>query len=407
MRGSELIFMKIKTNILFLLLFVTTLTLNAQVEFIEVESFEQMKAVQKKASDQMLMLYVDVYATWCGPCKMMDSEVYTDQSVADYMNAHYVSVRMDGESDWGRIYASEQQLEGYPSMFIFSDDGERVSKIVGFTPAEELIGSLKSVNEGFSKVKSYRASYRKGTLEAEGFADYVTLVREMGNQEVAEGLASEYMEKMMESKPKLSDNDIRVVAFHMDLDDTWWDGFSSDTDRLRRVLKEDYTLAMVKIHNNTLVKPVEEEGIDLVSQMANDLAPMVESESGSWDLRSLPFIQYYYYTDRTDELVAYVDKRFETDRKDDHRWLYGAASQITDMDQQYQTEVLLKKEAEWYAVCIELEEHFDYYFYQGMVFFFLQNREKAKSSFLKAESIASTREQQEMIAQVLGFINNR
>ncbi|MCK4880659.1 MAG: thioredoxin family protein, partial [Bacteroidales bacterium] len=156
--------MKIKTNILFLLLFVTTLTLNAQVEFIEVESFEQMKAVQKKASDQMLMLYVDVYATWCGPCKMMDSEVYTDQSVADYMNAHYVSVRMDGESDWGRIYASEQQLEGYPSMFIFSDDGERVSKIVGFTPAEELIGSLKSVNEGFSKVKSYRASYRKGTL---------------------------------------------------------------------------------------------------------------------------------------------------------------------------------------------------------------------------------------------------
>jgi len=255
--------MKIKTNIFFLLLVVTTLTLNAQVEFIEVETLEQMKAVQKKASDQMLMLYVDVYATWCGPCKMMDREVYTDPSVADYMNAHYVSVRMDGESDWGRIYASEQQLEGYPSMFIFSDDGERVSKIVGFTPAEKLIGSLKSVNEGFSKVKSYRASYRNGTLEAEGFADYVTVVREMGNQEEAEALASEYMEKVMESKPKpkLSDNDIRVVAFHMDLDDIWWDGFSSDTDRLRRVLKEDYILAMEKIYNNTLVKAVEEERI--------------------------------------------------------------------------------------------------------------------------------------------------
>ena len=407
MRGSELIYMKIKTNIFFLLLFVTTLILNAQVEFIEVETLEQMKAVQKKASDQMLMLYVDVYATWCGPCKMMDREVYTDPSVADYMNAHYVSVRMDGESDWGRIYASEQQLEGYPSMFIFSDDGERVSKIVGFTPAEKLIGSLKSVNEGFSKVKSYRASYRNGTLEAEGFADYVTVVREMGNQEEAEALASEYMEKVMESKPKLSDNDIRVVAFHMDLDDIWWDGFSSDTDRLRRVLKEDYILAMEKIYNNTLVKAVEEERIDLVSKMANQLAPIVEREGGSWDLRSLPFIQYFYYTDRADELISYIDKRFETDRKDDHRWLYGAASQITDMDQQYQTELLLKKEAEWYAACIELEEHFDYYFYQGMVLFFLQNREKSKSSFLRAESMAATREQKEMVAQVLGFINNQ
>lgn len=405
MRGSELNYMKIKTNILFLLLFVIQLTLNAQVEFIEVETPEQMKAVQKRASDQMLMMFVDVYATWCGPCKMMDREVYTDPSVADYMNAHYVSVRMNGESDYGRIYASKQQLEGYPSMFIFSDDGERVSNIVGFTPAEELVGTLKSVTEGFSKVKSYRASYRNGTLEAEGFADYITVVREMGNQEEAEELASAYMEQVI--GPKLSDNDIRVVAFHMDLDDTWWDRFSSDSDRLRRVLEEDYMLAMEKIYNNTLVKAVEDDRIDLVSKMANELAPLVENETGSWDLRSLPFIQYYYYTDRTDELITYVDKRFEADRKDDHRWLYGAASQITDMDQQYQTELLLKKGAEWYAACIELEEHFDYYFYQGMVLFFLQDRDRAKGSFLKAESMASTQEQQEMIAQVMGFINSQ
>ena len=87
-----------------------------------------------------------------------------------------------------------------------------------------------------------------------------------------------------------------------------------------------------------------------------------------------------------DELIAYVDQRFETDRKDDHRWLYGAASQITDMDQQYQTALLLKKEAEWFATCIDLEEHFDYFFYHGMVLFFLKEREEAKTSFLKAES---------------------
>ncbi len=40
---------------------------------------------------------------------------------------------MDGETDYGRTYASENKLEGYPSMFIFSDDGERVSKIMGVT----------------------------------------------------------------------------------------------------------------------------------------------------------------------------------------------------------------------------------------------------------------------------------
>lgn len=400
--------MKIKAKTFFLLLWVMSLTLNAQVKFIEVETLEQMEDAQKKASDQMLMLFVDVYATWCGPCKMMDSEVYTDPAVADYMNAHYVSVRMDGESAFGELYASEQQLEGYPSMFIFSDEGERVSKIVGFTGAEELVGTLQSVNEGYSKVKSYRASYLKGTLEAAGFADYIKVVRDMGNQDEAEVLAYEYVDQLLAEKPSLSDDDIRVVAFYMDLDDTWWDQLHADPDRLRRVLDDDYMLAMEKIYNNTLVKAVEEERVDLVSKMANELAPLVEeSETGSWDLRSLPFIQYYYYAGKNDELIAYVDKRFESDRKDDHRWLYGAASQITDMDQQYQTELLLQKEAEWYAACIQLEEQFDYYFYQGMVFFFLKDRDKALISFDKADSMASTQEQKDMVAQVLGYIQGR
>ena len=323
------------------------------------------------------------------------------------MNTHYVNVRLDGETDYGRIFVSEQQLEGYPTMFIFSDDGERISKIVGYRPATDLVSSLKSVNEGYGKMKILRARYNNGTIGEEEFADYITVVREMGNQEKAEELTSEYVEKTMDQKGRLSDSDIRVVAFYTDLDDAWWERFSEDRERLKQVLKEDYILAMEKIYNRSLVKAVEEERIDMISRMANELAPLVENEAGSWDLRSLPFIQFYYYTDRIDELVTYVDKRFETDRKGDHRWLFGAASQITSMDQQYRTPELLKKESDWFAACILLEEHFDYYFYQGTVLFFLKESEKAKDAFLRAEKLASTQEQRESVAQVLGYINNQ
>jgi len=394
-----------KSFALILLLLLIPVVIKSQVQFIEVSTLQEMEAVQKKASDQMLMLYVDVYATWCGPCKMMDQQVYTDPAVADFMNTQFVNVRLDGECDYGRQYVTEQQLEGYPTMYIFSDEGERVSKIVGFTPAEELVVTLKSTTEGYQKVKRFRSMHRQGTLEDADFADYIAVVREMGNLEEADKLAGEYVEQVMDSK--LSDNDIRVVAFHMDLDDTWWNTFSADRERLGRILGEDYLPAMEKIYNNTLIKAVEEDRIDLVSKLANELSPLVEKETGSWDLRSLPFIQYYYYTEQTEDLINYVDQRFETDRKGDHRWLYGAASQITDMDQQTQNESLLKKEAEWFAACIELEEHFDYFFYQGMVLFFLQEREDARSSFLKAESMASTPEQKQLIAQVLGFVKSQ
>lgn len=377
-----------------------------QVNFIEVTTLEEMVVAQKKASDQQLMLFVDVYATWCGPCKIMDKEVYTDPSVAEYMNANFVSVRLDGETDYGRKYATEQQLEGYPSMFIFSRDGDPVSKVVGFTPAEELVSSLKGTAENHKAMKVYKTKYARGTIENSEFEEYITVVREMGNQEEAEKLASEYIELIFDGK--LSDSDIRVVAFYMDLEDDWWPGFSSDKDRLKNVLGDNYILAIEKIYNNTLVKAVEEDRIQLISQMSNELAPLVEGElTSSWDLRSLPFIQYYYYTDQVEELISYVDQRYASDRKGDHLWLYGAASQITDMDQQYLTEALLNKGVEWFQTCLDLEENFDYFFYHGMVLFFLKKNEDAKASFLSAESLAYTDEQQNMIGQVLEFVNSQ
>lgn len=379
--------------------------INAQVDFVEVTTLQEMELMQKKASDQQLMLFVDVYATWCGPCKLMDQDVYTDPTVAEYMNANFISVRIDGECDYGRVYAADQELEGYPSMFIFTMNGEPISRVVGFTPVEQLVPTLKATVDGYKEIRKYQAKYQRGTLEEVEFAAYIDALRSMGNQKEADKLGDEYMEQVIGEK--LSDNDISVVAYHMDLDDSWWPEFSSDPDRLRTVLGDDYMLAMEKIYNASLVKAIDEENIELISKMANELAPLVGEETSSWDLRSLPFIQYYYYTNLLDELIAYVDQRFATDKKGDHLWLYGAASQITDMDQQYRTEALLNKEVEWFAKCLELEEHFDYYFYHGMALLFLQRMDEAQASFVKAESMASTDEQNEMIGQVMIFLKNQ
>ena len=378
----------------------------AQVEFIEVTTYAEMEVARKQASDQQLMLFVDVYATWCGPCKTMDAEVYTDPKVALYMNDHFVNVRMDGETDFGRRFASDHGLQGYPSMFIFDSDGASVSNLVGFTPAEKLVSSLKTTEKNYLGVKKYRVLYERGTLELEDFSRYITAMREMGNKDEASRLASEYTEKIM--GPRLTDSDIQVVAFYMDLNNAWWEEFSSDNDRLREVLGDDYMLSMERIYNNSLVKAVDEDNLALVSKMANELAPLIEKEeTKAWDLRTLPFLQYYYYTNQLESLMSYVDQRFETDRKEDHRWLYGAASQIVDMDQQYRTGELMEKETEWFQNCIDLEEHFDYYYYHGIVLLFREKKEDARSSLHKAETLASNDEQRNMIGQVLGYINGQ
>lgn len=378
----------------------------SQVKFIEVVTFEDMEAARKKADDGMLMLFVDVYATWCGPCKMMDRDVYTDPAVADYMNANFVNVRMDGETDFGRKYAAEQRLEGYPSMFVFSDEGDHVSTLVGYKPAETLVPELKKLVDSYAEFKRYRKQYADSTLTHESFADYITVVREMGNEEEAERLAGEYIKQQMGET--LSNSDIRVVAYFMDLDDPWWPQFTTDPERIKAVLGKDYIPALQKIYNNSLVKAVELEDIKLISRMANELSPLVEAEQTTkGDLRTLPFLQYYYYTGQLEELLSYVDKRFESDRKDDHQWLFGAASQIIDMDQQYQTPEILDKGEEWFSTCIEMDEQYDYYFYYGMVLLFKQQGDEARVSFEKALTLAVNQEQRSMIDQVLRYVNGQ
>ena len=177
-------------------------------------------------------------------------------------------------------------------------------------------------------------------------------------------------------------------------------------DRIQRVLGADYLPVMGIIYNKSLVKAIEQENILLISRMANELVPLVETGlAKSWDLKTLPFIQYYYYTQQVDELIAYVDRRFESDRKGDHRWLFGAASQIIDMDQQYQTPELLEKGEEWFSTCIEMGQQYDYYFYHGMVLLFQQEREGARASFEKASTLTTNDEERAMIEQVLRYVN--
>ena len=41
---------------------------------------------------------IDVYTAWCGWCKVMDRETYTNPDVIDYLNKNYYMVKLDAET---------------------------------------------------------------------------------------------------------------------------------------------------------------------------------------------------------------------------------------------------------------------------------------------------------------------
>ena len=61
--------------------------------------FEQMslKDVLSKAQSEQKLVFFDAYTSWCGPCKWMAKNAFTDPEVAAYFNDHFVNLTVDME----------------------------------------------------------------------------------------------------------------------------------------------------------------------------------------------------------------------------------------------------------------------------------------------------------------------
>ena len=71
----------------------------AQSNQIQWRSIEEVEALQMKEARKVLM---DVYTTWCGPCKLMMKNTFSNKNVIEYINKHYYAVKFDAESGKGR-----------------------------------------------------------------------------------------------------------------------------------------------------------------------------------------------------------------------------------------------------------------------------------------------------------------
>ena len=55
-------------------------------------------AALEKAKKEPKLIFVDMYADWCIPCRAMDATVYSDPSVASLLNNRFYAVKLDAES---------------------------------------------------------------------------------------------------------------------------------------------------------------------------------------------------------------------------------------------------------------------------------------------------------------------
>ena len=102
------------------------------------------KEALAKAKAENKIIFLDIYATWCGPCKKLKAKSFASAKVGTYFNDNFINVTLDGEEGEGIILAEKYKLQAYPTLLFIDGDGNVKKGAVGYYNPSELLSLGKA-----------------------------------------------------------------------------------------------------------------------------------------------------------------------------------------------------------------------------------------------------------------------
>lgn len=140
-------------------------------------------AVLAEAKKQNKPVFVDIYTTWCGPCKLMAKQAFPDKAVGDLFNTNFVSYQIDAEKGEGIDVAKKYAVTAYPTSLYVSANGDLIHRAIGYGGIK---GLLDEANKAVMAAKDpkpialWDKEFAEGKRDAEFLRTYLTKRAKLG-----------------------------------------------------------------------------------------------------------------------------------------------------------------------------------------------------------------------------------
>ena len=160
----------------FLTLFLALLTFaKADINF----NHGPWKEILAQAAKENKIVFVDAYTSWCGPCKWMAANTFTNTEVADYYNAHFINAKIDMEKGEGPGIAEQYHVNAYPTLLFVNANGELVHAAVGALNPEQFLELGKNLlDPNFMTLPMMQDKFAKGERGHKFMVTYLNALQE-------------------------------------------------------------------------------------------------------------------------------------------------------------------------------------------------------------------------------------
>jgi thioredoxin-related protein len=169
--------------------------------------------ILKTAKLEHKYIFIDCYASWCGPCKWMDQNVYQKDSVGEIMNNIFLAIRIQMDSTkqdgddvrrWYEIahdFGIRYQIHSYPSYLFLSPDGDLVHKAVGSMDTPKFISLLEEAIDPKKQYYTLLYKYEKGLLSYQEMPYLANAAKNVRDDSLSHLIADDYMHHYLGKLP--------------------------------------------------------------------------------------------------------------------------------------------------------------------------------------------------------------
>lgn len=257
------------------LLFSTQSTLASGIEFFH-GSWEE--ALEVAAAEEKL-IFVDAYTTWCGPCKRMAANVFTQEEVGNYFNDNFVNLKIDMEKPDGIEFRKKYPVSAFPTFYFIDEKGETVHRAKGAQPADNFINLAKMVVGKVDRSLDFEKAYEAGDRDPEMILKYVKALIKSGKP--SGKIANDYLNSQEDLNTDF--NRQFLLAATVEADSRIFDKMVEQRAAIEAISsKTAVDDAIKKACENTVKKAIEFNSTDLLDESKSKMKKLLPTQAAGF-----------------------------------------------------------------------------------------------------------------------------